>query len=137
MSNTKSLLTSKTAIGLSVAIAAKLAGAAHDDLSGVVTNAATVALVVTGLLADLGALWARVKVTDFDKSIFLRKDFWLQILSGVMTLAAAFGYDLSALQGIVEKGIEASPAAIALIGTLFGVVGSLMAKKAIRVGTPT
>ena len=133
---TKALFASRTVLGILVAILAKLTGVAADDLDGIVVNAAMVWPVIVGILADLGALWARVKVTDFDKSIFARKDFWLQILSGLMTLAAAFGYDLGALQGIVEKGIDAAPAAAALIGTLFGIIGSLMANKGLRLSAP-
>lgn len=133
----KSIFLSKTAIGIAVALAAKFTGAAVDDINGVIVNAATVWPVVIGILADLGALVARVRVTDFDKSIFRRKDFWLQILSGLMTLAAAFGYDASALQGIVDKGLDVAPAAVALIGSLFGIIGTLTAKKAIRIGPST
>jgi hypothetical protein len=132
----KSVFASKTVIGILVALAAKFLGIAEDDLSGVVVSATAVWPVIIGIAADIGAVIARIKVTDFDKSIFQRKDFWLQILSALMTAAAAFGYDLSALDGVISKGLDAWPALAALAAGLFGIFGSLVAKQKLKGSLP-
>jgi hypothetical protein len=128
----KSLLSSKTIIGILIALGAKFTGLAGDDINGVVVNAATAWPIIVGILADLGALIARIRLVDFDKNILKRRDFWLQVISGLMTVAAAFGYDLSALQGIIAKGLNAWPALVALVGGVVGILGSLTAKQKIE-----
>ena len=131
----KNVFASKTIIGILVALAAKVTGVAEDDLSGVVVNATAAWPIIIGVLADLGAMISRFRLQDFDKSIFQRRDFWLQILSAVMTAAAAFGYDLSALDGIIAKGLDAWPAIAAIIGSAIGIIGSLTAKQRLTVAT--
>jgi hypothetical protein len=133
----KSVFASKTVIGIMVALAAKFFGIAEDDLSGVVVTAATIWPVLIGIFADLAAVIARIRVQDFDKSIFKRRDFWLQIISAVMTAAAAFGYDLSALDGVIAKGLDAWPALVALAASLFGIFGSLTAKQKLKGTMPS
>jgi hypothetical protein len=132
----KSVFASKTVIGIMVALAAKFFGIAEDDISGVVVSATAVWPVIIGIAADVGAVIARMRVTDFDKSIFKRRDFWLQIISAVMTAAAAFGYDLSALEGVISKGLDAWPALVALAAGLFGIFGSLTAKQKLKTSMP-
>lgn len=129
----KSIFASKTVFGILIALGAKFTGLAGDDINGVVINAATAWPIIVGILADFGAMIARVRETNFDKSIFKRRDFWLQLLSGLLTIATAFGYDLSALHGIVDKGLEATPAIAAILGGILGIYGTLTAKKAIRI----
>jgi serralysin len=133
----KSVFASKTIIGILVALAAKFVGIAEDDLSGVVVTAAAIWPVLIGIFADLAAVIARIRVQDFDKSIFKRRDFWLQIISAIMTAAAAFGYDLSALDGVIAKGLDAWPAIVALAASLFGIFGSLVAKQKLKGTMPS
>jgi hypothetical protein len=133
----KSVFASKTIIGILVALAAKFVGIAEDDLSGVVVTAAAIWPVLIGIFADLAAVIARIRVQNFDKSIFKRRDFWLQIISAVMTAAAAFGYDLSALDGVIAKGLDAWPALVALAASLFGIFGSLTAKQKLKGTMPS
>lgn len=128
----KSVFASKTVIGILVALAAKFLGIAEDDISGVVVSATAVWPVIVGIAADIGAVIARIRLTDFDKSIFQRKDFWLQIFSAGMTVAAAFGYDISALNGVISKGLDAWPALVALAAGLFGIFGSLVAQQKLK-----
>jgi hypothetical protein len=132
----KSVFASKTAIGIVLALAAKVFGVAGDDLNNVATHALALWPILVGVLADVGALIARLRLTQFDRSILSRPDFYLQIVSGIATVAAAFGYDLSALQGILAKGIDAWPAIVALAGGLIGIFGSLTAKDKLKISVP-
>jgi serralysin len=132
----KSVFASKTAIGIVLALAAKVFGVAGDDLNSVATHALALWPILVGVLADVGALIARLRLTQFDRSILSRPDFYLQIVSGIATVAAAFGYDLSALQGILAKGIDAWPAIVALAGGLIGIFGSLTAKDKLKISVP-
>lgn len=131
-SDSKSFLASKTVVGILIALGAKITGIGSDDLNGVVFNATAAWPIIVGLIADIGAMLARLREKDFDRTIFKRKDFYLQVVSGVMTIVAAFGYDLSALTGIIDKGMEVAPAIAALLGGLLGIYGTLTARKAIR-----
>lgn len=129
----KSLFFSKTLLGVLISIIAKLAGVDGGDISGLFAKATELWPVIVGLIADAGSILTRLKATDFDKSIFASRTFWLQVLSAATTAAGAFGYDLSGLQGIIDKGLEHWPALAALAGNVISILGRIAATKKLTV----
>jgi hypothetical protein len=127
----KSLFQSVTLIGVFVSLVSKALGIQihSGEVSSVLDNLQILWPVLIGILADLGSFWTRFKTTKFDAPLWKTKTFWLQVLSGSMTLGAAFGFNLEFLQDIFDQGLSAWPAVTALIGTLTAIFGRAIAKQ--------
>ena len=129
----KSILKSKTVLGVLVALLAKILGVGSEELSGTVEQAAIVWPVVVAVGADLLAMVKRIRRTDFDVGVLKRSEFWLVVVSALGTIAAAAGVDVAGLESVVNQGLAVFPALVSLSGSLFGLWGVVTAKKAVVV----
>lgn len=105
----KPLLRSKTVIFSALAIAAKLLGFKAGDAQNAYDILLVLWPILGGMVADVGAMVARAKQAEFSAN-WRSPAFWLTVVSGLCTLASAFGIDLSALQGVLKQGLDNGPA---------------------------
>lgn len=127
----KSLFSSLTIQGALVALLARLFGfsLSSGETSTLLDQTQQLWPVLLGLLADARAITSRIKATRFDVPAWKSPTFWAAILSGLMTLASAFGLDLSGLQTLIEKGAAAWPQIAGLAGTVMMLYGRFRATK--------
>jgi hypothetical protein len=131
----KSLLSSSTVVGALIALISKVVGIKSGDVHGIYDSLMLLWPVLVGVAADLTGMWSRIKQSNFDRGVFQRPAFWAQILSAVVTAAAAFGVDLSSLEAIFSQSLAHGPAIASLIGSVIAIIGSLRATKPIDSGT--
>lgn len=127
----KSILSSLTVQGALVALVARLLGLqiSSGETSTLLDQAQQLWLVILGLLADAGAITARMKATKFNVPAWKSPTFWSAIFSGAMTLASGFGLDLAGVQSLVEKAVAAWPQIAGLVGTVMMLYGRFRAAK--------
>lgn len=133
MSNSKSPLASLTMIGLLISVFAKVFGIAVSEHEQQTIMDAVQMLwpILAGMAADFAAAWHRVRAKSFDRQAFESPTFWFTVLSGILTIIAAFGLDVTGFQSLLEKSITAVPAIVALAGVLIALVGRAKATKKI------
>lgn len=131
-SERKSIFGSKTLIGLAVAIIARWLSIDADGIHGVIDQVTVLWPVLAAFGADLIAAWDRIKQTSFDQTALRTRGFWFTLLSAIITAAAAFGVDLTAVQDLADRGLENGPAIVALIGSVVALFGQARAKKELR-----
>lgn len=126
----KNILLSKTMLGIVIAIVSKALGIESGVIQSPVEQIADSWPILVGLVADLGAIVARLKTTKWSMPTGAK---WLGIISAVCTLLGAFGADATALQGAVEHGITAWPNIAAICGSLIAAYGQITAKHALSI----
>jgi hypothetical protein len=128
----KSIFTSSTVIGAFIALLSKIIGFESSDAHSIYGSLIELWPIGVGIAADLSGVWARIRQTDFDKGVFRRPAFYAAVLSALVTLAGAFGYDLSALQDITAKTMDAWPAIASVIASAYSIYGAIAARREIK-----
>lgn len=131
----KGLFSSTTILGVFIALFSKIVGieVSHGEAADIFAQGKALWPVLVGIAADLAAFWYRVKATNFTSPPWQSRTFWAGIISGSMTLTAAFGLDLTGMQSIFERGLAAWPAISALVGSVMIIVGRWRATRKIAV----
>lgn len=131
--STKSPLASLTIIGVVISALSKVIGVEVSDHEANTAIEAVKVLwpIILGLGADAAAAWHRVKASNFNKHVLETRTFWLAVASAVFTIIAAFGFDVTGFESILQKGMSAGPAIAALGGVVLIIIGRWKAQKKI------
>ena len=129
----KSIFTSKTVIGAGLAILAKAYGLKTGDVNSAYDLVLVLWPILLGIIADITSIISRLHQWDFDSSVFSRASFWAAITSGVCTVVAAFGVDVTGVDTVLHKILDNWPAITALAASIFSMIGSIKAKQPLDV----
>jgi len=132
----KKLLASKTILGALLAMFAKIYGLKNGDAQSALDSALVLWPLLLGIGADLKTVWLRVSQCEFQSGVFRSPAFWAQVVSGVATIAAAFGCEVPELHDIFQRALSAGPALVALLGTLGSIYGAVTAQRVIEMPVP-
>lgn len=122
----KNILFSRTVIFSLLALLAKLSGLDEDATRTLAERLFDLWPVALAMGADAGSIIARVRQTQFSRPT---SAVWLTLLSAVISLASAFGLDLSGLQDLTHRVMEQLPALSAVAASALALWGQLKAKR--------
>ena len=131
----KSFFESKTVIFSAFAILAKMWGFKTGDAQNAYELINVLWPVILGIFADITAMIQRIRQSEFHAN-WGSSAFWMAIISGLCTIVGAFGVDITALQGILQKGLDNGPAWGALTASLVAIWGAVTASKPIAPKNP-
>lgn len=128
----KNLLASRTVLFALLAIVAKFIGVSESDIRHLADQVIDLWPVAVAMLADMGAIVARLRQTKFHLPT---RAVWLTMLSALISVAGAFGLDLSGLNDIGHRVLAQWPAVIAVVASIGSLWGQFVARKRISIGT--